>query len=55
MTIALQEQGWAVNPKRTEPADAAHGPGGDMDWFSRFVLAWELSNSLESDFCVRAL
>jgi putative transposase len=26
-----------------------------MDWFSRFVLAWELSNSLESDFCVRAL
>jgi transposase InsO family protein len=21
-----------------------------MDWFSRFVLAWELSNSLESDF-----
>ncbi|MBV9490505.1 MAG: transposase family protein, partial [Verrucomicrobia bacterium] len=26
-----------------------------MDWFSRFVLAWELSNSLESNFCVRAL
>lgn len=26
-----------------------------MDWFSRFVLAWELSNSMESDFCLRAL
>jgi putative transposase len=26
-----------------------------MDWFSRYVLAWELSNTLESDFCVRAL
>jgi len=26
-----------------------------MDWFSRYVLAWELSNSLESTFCVAAL
>jgi putative transposase len=26
-----------------------------MDWFSRYVLAWELSNSLETDFCLTAL
>jgi putative transposase len=26
-----------------------------MDWFSRYVLGWELSNTLDSDFCVRAL
>jgi putative transposase len=26
-----------------------------MDWFSRYVLAWELSNTLESGFCVVAL
>lgn len=26
-----------------------------MDWFSRYVLAWELSMSLESGFCVAAL
>lgn len=26
-----------------------------LDWYSRKVLAWELSNSLDSDFCVRAL
>jgi len=25
-----------------------------MDWWSRYVLAWELSNSLDSQFCVRA-
>lgn len=25
-----------------------------MDWWSRYVLAWELSNTLEADFCVRA-
>ena len=26
-----------------------------MDWFSRYVLSWRLSASLESDFCVQAL
>jgi putative transposase len=26
-----------------------------MDWFSRYVLAWELSNSLETEFCLEAL
>lgn len=26
-----------------------------MDWASRYVVSWELSLSLETDFCVRAL
>ncbi len=26
-----------------------------MDWHSRYVLSWRLSNSLEADFCVDAL
>lgn len=26
-----------------------------LDWYSRYVLAWRLSNSLESLFCVEAL
>ena len=26
-----------------------------MDWFSRKVLAWRLSNSMDADFCVEAL
>ena len=25
-----------------------------MDWWSRYVLAWEISNTLDSDFCIRA-
>lgn len=25
-----------------------------MDWWSRFVLSWELSNTLETAFCVKA-
>jgi putative transposase len=26
-----------------------------MDWYSRYVVSWELSNSLDSSFCVDAL
>jgi len=26
-----------------------------MDWFSRYVLAWDVSNTMESGFCVTAL
>lgn len=26
-----------------------------LDWFSRYVLAWEISNTLDADFCVSAL
>lgn len=26
-----------------------------MDWHSRAVLAWRLSNTLHADFCVEAL
>lgn len=26
-----------------------------IDWFSRYVLDWELSNSLDAEFCVRTL
>jgi putative transposase len=26
-----------------------------MDWFSRFVLSWELSNTLDTSFCLAAL
>ena len=26
-----------------------------MDWHSRAVLAWEVSNSMDAEFCIRAL
>jgi putative transposase len=26
-----------------------------MDWFSRYVLSWRLSNTLDADFCIEAL
>ena len=30
-------------------------PGAVMDWFSRFVLSWELSNTMDVGFCLAAL
>jgi putative transposase len=52
-----------VRPNQVWGADITYVPmiGGFMylvailDWFSRYVLAWELSNSLESYFCVETL
>lgn len=29
--------------------------GAIMDWYSRYVLAWQLSNTLDSTFCIDAL
>jgi putative transposase len=26
-----------------------------MDWFSRYVIAWDVSSGMETDFCVRVL
>ena len=26
-----------------------------LDWYSRYVLSWRLSNSLEESFCLEAL
>lgn len=26
-----------------------------MDWYSRKIIAWELSNTLDTDFCIKAL
>ena len=26
-----------------------------MDWYSRYVVAWNLSNTLDADFCIEAL
>ncbi len=26
-----------------------------IDWYSRYILSWELSNTLDADFCLQAL
>ena len=42
ITYIRMERGWLY-------------PVAILDWFSRYVLAWEVSNTLDSDFCVAAL
>ena len=52
-----------VRPNHVWSTDIAYLPmkGGFlylvavMDWFSRFVLSWELSNTMETGFCLAAL
>ena len=52
-----------VRPDQVWSADITYIPlrGGFLyltaviDWYSRYVLAWRLSNSLESAFCIEAL
>ena len=29
--------------------------GTIVDWYSRYILAWEISNTLTTDFCLKAL
>lgn len=51
------------NPNKVWAADITYVPLGRgfmylvaiMDWHSRKVLSWQVSNTLESDFCVSAL
>jgi putative transposase len=41
---------------KTAPPDEAHHPNSCIaHWYSRKVLAWKLSNSMDAAFCVEAL
>jgi putative transposase len=52
-----------TRPNQVWSADITYVPlsGGFMylvaiiDWFSRYVLAWQLSNTLDGHFCIQAL
>jgi transposase InsO family protein len=39
----------------TQSTNVVKGLGAVMDWYTRKVLAWRISNTLEADFCVEAL
>jgi putative transposase len=55
MTIARPNQVWATDITYIPMARGFVYLVAIMDWYSRKVLAWRLSNSMESDFCVEAL
>ena len=55
LTIDRPNQVWATDLTYIPTARGFVYLVAIMDWFSRKVLAWRLSNSMESDACVDAL
>jgi putative transposase len=54
LEITGPDQVWCADITYVPMADGYMYLVAVMDWWSRYVLAWELSNSLEAEFCVRA-
>ncbi len=55
LTIDHPNQVWATDISYIPMARGFVYLVAIMDWYSRKVLTWRLSNSLDSDFCVEAL
>jgi len=55
LTIAAPDQVWCADITYVPMKRGFMYLVAIMDWFSRYVLAWELSNSLETEFCLEAL
>ena len=55
LTIDHPNQAWAADITYVPMSHGYMYLVAIMDWYSRKVLAWRLSNTLESDFCVQAL
>ncbi len=55
LPIVRPNQVWGTDITYVRLADAFCYLTVIMDWFSRYVISWELSESMEAKFCVRAL
>jgi len=55
MQITRPNQVWAADITYIPMAKGFHYLVAIMDWYSRYVVAWRLSNTLDADFCVEAL
>ena len=51
----MSTQAWAADITHVPMARGFMYLVAVMDWHSRKILSWRLSNTLESDFCVEAL
>ena len=54
-TVTRPNQAWAADITYLPMARGFLYLVAIMDWHSRYVVAWRLSNTLEADFCVDAL
>ena len=55
LAISQPNQVWAIDITYIPMAHGFAYLEAVIDWYSRRVLAWRLSNTLESSFCVEAL
>jgi len=55
LDIVCPDQVWATDITYVPLADGWAYLVAVMDWFSRAVLAWRLSNTMTTDFCIAAL
>src|SRR5262249_2946258 len=49
------DQGWGADITYVPLAAGVMELGGALDWFSRLVVAWRLSNTLDGSFCLDML
>jgi putative transposase len=55
LAVTRPNQVWAADITYIPMARGSMYLVAIIDWYSRYVLAWRLSNTLEADFCVEAL
>jgi putative transposase len=55
LTVTRPNQVWATDITYIPVAGGFVYLCAVIDWHSRYVLAWELSNTLDASFCVRAV
>jgi putative transposase len=55
LAVTRPDQVWAADITYVPLAHGFMYLVAVMDWYSRYVLSWRLSNSLEGSFCVEAL
>ena len=55
MEITRPNQVWAADITYIPMARGFHYLVAIMDWYTRYVVAWRLSNTLDADFCIEAL
>jgi len=51
MVVFLKRKGYSVNRKRMQRLMRKLGLAV-MDWYSRNLLSWRVSNTLDAGFCV---
>lgn len=55
LTIERPDQAWCADITYVRLVHGYVYLVAIMDWYSRYVLAWELSNTMDTEFCMKAL